>query len=120
MLRLAAVVALCALVAPAQAQYSAGVELDVRVAGRIGAPTAAWVYDANFPDVTAANEWDRWLWYLLHNELPPGTRVFCSVEVKEYSEDIGSARAAADAVGSSYGPTESAVSICNGILAAGP
>ena len=99
--------------------YTAGTELDLRVACVIWPSTSAYVPDADFPSVTSYNAWLEWLRLLLDGQVTPGHRVLCGLTLAYYSTDLGEARAAAVAAGYSYGQNETAVEICNGIVAMG-
>lgn len=96
--------------------FPAGVGLDLRTAGAADWSTSGFVADANYPDVTADNLWQKWFWYIFKGQLAPGTRVFCGVTLPAFSTDVNLARAAAQAAGASYLSTDSAAAVCNKTL----
>lgn len=98
--------------------YSAGTELDIRTCLACGWSTSGFTADTVHPGASAANLWRDWLRYMLDGTFDPSHRVYCGITLPHVSTNLSLARIAAEMAGYAYGENESAIDICNAVVAA--
>lgn len=98
--------------------YSAGLDLNLRVAGAIAAARTGYSYDPNLPNCLNDGYFWRELWeYILNGTVPHYTPpTYCGVTVPDYSGTYALALAAANSLNLGVTEEDTAVTLCNKIV----